>query len=87
VIENSAAAAPMLKFRRPLYLDESKHEVTFTVALARKDVSLALDLARQSGIALPQTATTYAILEAAGRSGYDSRDMASIVNYMRELKK
>lgn len=34
VIEASAACAPMLKYRRPLYLEESAHEVTFTVALA-----------------------------------------------------
>ena len=38
VIEASAACAPMLKYRRPLYLDETAHDVTFTVALAEKDI-------------------------------------------------
>ncbi|MBW4706228.1 NAD(P)-dependent oxidoreductase [Roseobacter sp. YSTF-M11] len=83
VIENSAAAAPMLKFRRPIYLDEARHEVTFTVALARKDVGLALDLARRTGVPLPQTETTYQVLKAAEAQGFEARDMAAIFNYMR----
>ena len=84
VIENSAAAAPMLSYRRPLYLDEAAHDVTFTVALAAKDVSLALDLARASGLAMPQTETTLGVLDAALKAGFGARDMAAIVTYMRE---
>lgn len=84
VIENSAAAAPMLSYRRKLYLDEAAHDVTFTVALAAKDVTLALDLARGAGLAMPQTETTLGVLEAAQKAGFGARDMAAIVNFMRE---
>ena len=45
----SAAAAPMLSYRRPLYLDEAAHEVTFTVALARKDMEVTAALAEALG--------------------------------------
>jgi 3-hydroxyisobutyrate dehydrogenase len=84
VIENSAAAAPMLKYRRPIYLDERAHDVTFTVDLAEKDVGLALELADQIGVSMPQTKTTLAVLEDAISSGYGDRDMASIVNYIKD---
>lgn len=83
VIENSAAAAPMLKFRRPIYLDEASQAVTFTVALARKDVGLALDLAQDVGVPMPQAKTTFEVLKNAEAQGFDARDMASIFNYMR----
>ena len=87
VIENSAAAAPMLKYRRALYIDELANDVTFTVNLAAKDVGLALDLAEQLGVNIPQTQTTQSILEEAITSHYGERDMASILNFMIEKSK
>lgn len=83
VIEASAACAPMLKYRRPLYLDEAAHEVTFTVALARKDMEVTADLARKLGTHLPQGLSTLDILRQAEADGYATRDMASILTYMR----
>lgn len=86
VIEASAACAPMLKYRRPLYLDEAAHEVTFTVALARKDMEATADLARKCGTDMPQGLSTLEILRQAETEGYAARDMASILTYMREKK-
>jgi 3-hydroxyisobutyrate dehydrogenase len=86
VIEASAACAPMLKYRRPLYLDEAAHDVTFTVALARKDMEVTADLARKLGTDMPQGLSTLQILRKAESEGYAARDMASILNYMREHK-
>lgn len=86
VIENSAAAAPMLKYRRSLYLDEAAQEVAFTIDLARKDVRLALELGTASRIDMPQTRATFEVLRAAGEAGFDARDMAAILNFMREKK-
>ncbi|MEP4035590.1 NAD(P)-dependent oxidoreductase [Pseudophaeobacter sp.] len=86
VIEASAACAPMLKYRRPLYLDEAAHPVTFTVALARKDMEVTADLARKLGIDMPQGQSTLDILRRAEADGYAARDMASILTYMRENK-
>lgn len=86
VIEASAACAPMLKYRRPLYLNEAAHDVTFTVALARKDMEVTADLARKLGTDMPQGLRTLDILKRAETDGYAARDMASILSYMRENK-
>ncbi|PWG17826.1 NAD(P)-dependent oxidoreductase [Salibaculum griseiflavum] len=84
VIENSAAAAPMLKYRRPLYLDEDAHDVTFTVALARKDMEVTAALADRLGTAMPQGRVTLDKLLQAEAEGYGARDMASILQFMRK---
>ncbi|MBI1415713.1 MAG: NAD-binding protein [Limimaricola sp.] len=84
VIEASAAAAPMLHYRRPLYLDEARHDVTFTVALARKDMEITAALARSLGTAMPQGLVTLEKLKQAEAAGYAARDMASIVQFMRK---
>jgi 3-hydroxyisobutyrate dehydrogenase len=84
VIEASAAASPMLKYRRPLYLDEAAHDVTFTVALARKDMEVTAALARDLGVAFPQGLETLARLKDAEARGYGARDMAAMRAYMRK---
>ncbi|MCX2721017.1 NAD(P)-dependent oxidoreductase [Roseibium salinum] len=84
VVENSAAAAPVLAYRKDLYLDEQAHDVSFTVALARKDVGLALDLARTLGVIMPQAELNETVLTAAGEAGYDTRDMASILTFVKK---
>ena len=85
-VEASAACAPMLHYRRDLYLDEAGQDVTFTVALARKDMSITADLARQFGVAMPQGELNLKKLQEAVSRGYGGRDMASILNFMREEK-
>jgi 3-hydroxyisobutyrate dehydrogenase len=84
VIGASAAAAPMIGYRRPLYLDESAHDVTFTVALAKKDMAVTAALAGALGTAMPQGHVTLEILEEAERAGFGARDMASILAFMGE---
>lgn len=84
VIENSAACAPMLKYRRPLYLDEAAHDVTFTVALARKDMEITAALAATLGTAMPQGRATLDTLMRAEAEGYGPRDMAAILPFMRK---
>lgn len=86
VIENSAAGAPMLSYRRPLYLDEAAHDVSFTVSLAAKDMGLAAALAGRLGVAMPQGAVTLERLRAAEKAGYGGRDMAAMLAFMKEKK-
>ena len=83
-IEDSAAGAPMLRYRRPLYLDEAAHDVTFTVALARKDMEVTAALADRLGTAMPRGRVTLDALRAADARGYGARDMASMLDYMRK---
>ncbi|WP_428699100.1 NAD(P)-dependent oxidoreductase [Stappia sp.] len=84
VIEASAAAAPMLTYRRPLYLHEADHEVTFTVALARKDMETAVDLASRLGVPMPQGAVALRMLKQAEQAGHGARDMAAMLSWMRK---
>jgi 3-hydroxyisobutyrate dehydrogenase len=87
VIEASAAAAPMLSYRKPLYLDDRAGDVTFTVALAAKDMAVTAALADRLGVCLPQGAVTLAQLEHAIARGYGARDMAAIVEFMEETSR
>jgi 3-hydroxyisobutyrate dehydrogenase-like beta-hydroxyacid dehydrogenase len=82
-IENSAAAAPMLGYRKDNYLDETSAPISFALSLARKDVELAMDMAAELGLKLPQTEKTLAELRGAEAEGFGDRDMAAILNYLR----
>lgn len=82
-IEASAAGAPMLKYRRPLYLDEGAHPVTFTIALARKDMEVTAALSEELGTAMPQGRVTLDMLRCAEADGFGGRDMAAMLGYMR----
>lgn len=84
VIENSAAAAPMLTYRKPLYLNEADHAVTFTVSLARKDMEVTASLAASLGTLMPQGAVTLDTLRRAEQAGFGARDMAAMLNFMRK---
>lgn len=84
VFEDSAAGAPMLSYRRPLYLDEAAHDVTFTVGLAEKDMRVTLELARALGVPMPQAAVTRERLKAAAEAGMGDRDMAAMLAFARE---
>jgi 3-hydroxyisobutyrate dehydrogenase len=83
VMERSAAAAPMLEYRKPQYLAEDESPVSFALSLARKDVGLALDVAEGLGIVLPQTRLNHDQLAAAVGAGMGDRDMAAMLAYQR----
>jgi 3-hydroxyisobutyrate dehydrogenase len=84
-IEASAAAAPMVGYRKPNYLNERITPVSFALSLARKDVGLAMDLAAELGVAMPQTQLNLNQLQSAEAAGFGQRDMASIIDYLRGL--
>lgn len=83
-LEASAACAPMLRYRKPLYLDERAHQVTFTVGLAAKDVDLATRLAQSLDVQMPQAELNLDILNQASQKGYVNRDMASVISYLEK---
>ncbi len=83
VFERSAAAAPMLGYRKPQYLDEGSSPVTFTISLAEKDLREALRLGEELGVAMPQTRLNRDQLSAAERTGLGDHDMAAVLTYLR----
>ena len=86
-LESSAACAPMLRYRKPIYLDEHAHQVMFTVGLAAKDVDLATRLAHTLNVQMPQAELNLGILNQANQNGYAQRDMASVISYLKKEHK
>lgn len=86
VIEGSAAAAPMLTYRKLQYLSEDESPVSFTLSLARKDVELALDLAAELDVEMPQTRVNLTELRQAESKGLGMRDMAVLLAYRRAMR-
>jgi 3-hydroxyisobutyrate dehydrogenase len=85
-MEKSAAAAPMLHYRKLQYLDETASPVSFALSLARKDVALALDLAQDLAVPMPQARLNLDQLQAAESEGFGDRDMASMLHYLRGIR-
>ena len=77
VMTESAIGSPMLKLRAPLVLDLPQ-EAWFDVGLMRKDIRLALAMARELGIRLPSTSAADDMLTRAVELGYERRDIAAL---------
>ncbi len=84
VMTQSPIGSPMLKARAPLVLD-LPDEAWFDVGLMQKDIVLALDAARQLGIALPTAAVADELLTLARAAGYEHRDLASLFEVLAGL--
>jgi 3-hydroxyisobutyrate dehydrogenase-like beta-hydroxyacid dehydrogenase len=77
VMTASPIGSPMLKLRAPLVLDLPR-EAWFDVGLMRKDIRLALAMARTLGIPLPSTGVADEMLTRAIELGYEHRDIAAL---------
>jgi 3-hydroxyisobutyrate dehydrogenase-like beta-hydroxyacid dehydrogenase len=77
VMAGSSIGSPMLKARLPLLL-ELPDTAWFTIALMHKDIGLALDEARRTGVGVPSAAAAAGVLERAHQLGYDGRDVAAL---------
>jgi 3-hydroxyisobutyrate dehydrogenase-like beta-hydroxyacid dehydrogenase len=84
VMTQSPIGSPMLKARADLVLD-LPDEAWFDVSLMQKDIVLALDAARQLRVPLPTAAAADEMLTLARASGYERRDIASLVEVLSQL--
>ncbi len=73
----SAIGSPMLQARAPLVLDLPER-AWFDVQLMHKDIRLALQTARESGIPLPAAAAADGVLSQAEMLGFGHRDIAGL---------
>src|SRR5437870_788127 len=80
VFTNAAVASPLLLYKRAAFLEPASEPVMFTIALMRKDVDLALELARNQGVALPATSAARDVLDAAYAAGLADDDVARVVD-------
>ena len=64
---------------------EDRFEPGFRIALHRKDVGIALDTARDQGVALPATAQVAELFNALIAQGAGDRDHSALVTLYRQL--
>jgi 3-hydroxyisobutyrate dehydrogenase-like beta-hydroxyacid dehydrogenase len=83
VLRTSAAGAPFVAYKEEAFLAPERAPVAAPVSLIRKDVRLALDLARAAHLALPGAQAVAAVLDDAVAAGLGERDMAHVLTALR----
>ncbi|MGH6925310.1 MAG: NAD(P)-dependent oxidoreductase, partial [Propylenella sp.] len=83
---NSVVASPVMGYRGPFILDGRMPEKALAnVTLQQKDMLLALDLARKSGVPAPLGAAANEMLNACRGLGIDHRDFVTVYEVYRRL--
>jgi 3-hydroxyisobutyrate dehydrogenase-like beta-hydroxyacid dehydrogenase len=82
VLEAGVLGSPFVLYKRAAFLNPDTAPVAFTIALMRKDLSLAQDLAANLGVRLPAAAAASDMLEEALRCGLADNDIASVLSLL-----
>lgn len=82
---NSAAAAPMMAYRRQEFVHPGEQPVAFTLNLTEKDLRLTLELADVVGAPMPQAAVNREVTRQAIDAGLGDQDLAALAVFLREL--
>ncbi len=83
VFEASAIGAPYVHYKRAAFLDPTSVPAAFSVALAEKDIGLALALAAEVGARLPLGEATLATLRETEAAIGPERDFSEVATYLR----
>ncbi|MFE4659181.1 NAD(P)-dependent oxidoreductase [Streptomyces hydrogenans] len=83
VLRNSAAGAPYVSYKQEAFLSPDTAGVAAPVSLIRKDLGLALDLARTHRLTLPASEAAFAVLDYATANGLGQGDMAQVLTALR----
>jgi 3-hydroxyisobutyrate dehydrogenase-like beta-hydroxyacid dehydrogenase len=86
VMSESPIGSPMLKARVPLLLDLPE-EAWFDVGLMRKDIGLALAMAKELGVAAPSAEVAHDVLSEAIKQGFEHRDLAALLPTLGRLSR
>jgi len=84
VYVNSVLASPLIQYRGPFVLNMPE-EAWFDMKMMQKDTTLALDLGRRLGVAMPTTAVANEMLTAARSLGLEKKDCAAVFNVIAKL--
>ncbi|MCK6625293.1 MAG: NAD(P)-dependent oxidoreductase [Anaerolineae bacterium] len=84
VLSNSAVASPLLKYKSAQLL-QPLGATAFTTSMMQKDLTMALQMAREVGVPLPTTATANEIITMARSLGLGEKDFASVVTVIKQL--
>lgn len=82
VMQSSMARAAVLDVKAPLLL-KGEYPPSFPLRLMHKDVGLALDLAKQSGVTLPAAAAAYATYSSVKAGAKEDLDYAAVMRYWK----
>lgn len=83
VFENSAIAAPMVRYRHDAFLDPEHTPAAFAMRLAHKDLRLITGLASSVGVPVEQATANLSLIGRAVDAGLGERDMADVAVYLR----
>jgi len=81
----SVIASPMVKYRGPVVLGQMPVDAWFKVAMIQKDLQLALDAGRASGVPLPMTSVAQEWMTAARGLGLGEYDFAIVFDVLARL--
>jgi 3-hydroxyisobutyrate dehydrogenase/2-hydroxy-3-oxopropionate reductase len=84
VFSNSAAGAPVVNYRKDIFLHPGELPVSFTIDLAVKDLELITGHAHEVGTTLPVAEGAIAVMRAAVAAGLGHRDMGDVAVYLRD---
>ena len=83
VFASSPLGSPFFQYRRDWYERPGEQAAIFRLDLAIKDLSLALDLAAEAGLDLPQIASNHRALQAAATAGFGDYDVSGVAESLR----
>jgi 3-hydroxyisobutyrate dehydrogenase/2-hydroxy-3-oxopropionate reductase len=83
ILSASAAKAGLIEYKAP-FIFRRDFTTNFSTKWMHKDLGLAMDLAEELSVPLPQTAATRQMFQAAIAGGHGEEDMCSIINTMED---
>lgn len=85
VFLNSAVSAPFVQYRQDAFERPGEVPVAFRLALAAKDLRLALALADNAKASMPQTELNLEVLESAVAADFGDHDESAVAQYLRRV--
>jgi 2-hydroxy-3-oxopropionate reductase len=83
VMQSSMARAPVLDVKAPLIL-EGKFAPSFPLRLMHKDLTLALELAKELGVSLPAGTAAHSTYSAVKAAATDDPDYAAVARFWKK---
>ena len=83
VLQSSMARAAVLDVKAPLLL-KGEYPPSFPLRLMHKDMGLALELAKEAGVALPAAAAAYATYSAVKAAAKQDLDYAAVMKFWKD---
>ena len=83
VFASSPLGSPFFQYRRDWYERPGEQPAIFRLDLAIKDLHLALELAEEVGLDLPQAASNHRSLQMASAAGFGDYDVSGVAESLR----